>query len=130
MHRTIIIQKIELTTEAKIPGIDNDKFQDLVQKAKAGCPVSKALQADARLSYNALSKRVHLSPPAVAERVRRLEAAGVISGYRATVDPANAASIRLLEKQGFELVDPAFDGDPRSQLYVRRRPNTGRFALA
>jgi Lrp/AsnC family transcriptional regulator, leucine-responsive regulatory protein len=49
-----------------------------------------ALQADARLSYNALSKRVHLSPPAVAERVRRLEAAGVISGYRATVDPAMA----------------------------------------
>ncbi len=49
-----------------------------------------ALQADARLSYNALSKRVHLSPPAVAERVRRLEAAGVISGYRATVDPATA----------------------------------------
>jgi Lrp/AsnC family leucine-responsive transcriptional regulator len=33
-----------------------------------------ALQSDARLSYNALSKRVHLSPPAVAERVRRLEA--------------------------------------------------------
>jgi Lrp/AsnC family leucine-responsive transcriptional regulator len=49
-----------------------------------------ALQADARLSYNALSKRVHLSPPAVAERVRRLEAAGVISGYRATVEPALA----------------------------------------
>ncbi len=49
-----------------------------------------ALQSDARLSYNALSKRVHLSPPAVAERVRRLEAAGVISGYRATVDPALA----------------------------------------
>jgi Lrp/AsnC family leucine-responsive transcriptional regulator len=49
-----------------------------------------ALQADARLSYNALSKQVHLSPPAVAERVRRLEAAGVISGYRATVDPDRA----------------------------------------
>ena len=50
----------------------------------------EALQADARLSYNALSKQVHLSPPAVAERVRRLEAAGVVSGYRATVDPARA----------------------------------------
>jgi Lrp/AsnC family transcriptional regulator, leucine-responsive regulatory protein len=48
------------------------------------------LQADARLSYNALSRRVHLSAPAVAERVRRLEAAGVITGYQAAVDPARA----------------------------------------
>jgi len=46
------------------------------------------LQADARLSYSELSRRVHLSPPAVAERVRRLEEAGVISGYHAHVDPA------------------------------------------
>jgi Lrp/AsnC family transcriptional regulator, leucine-responsive regulatory protein len=48
------------------------------------------LQADSRQSFNALSRRVHLSPPAVAERVRRLEAAGVITGYRATIDPARA----------------------------------------
>ena len=46
--------------------------------------------SSSRQSFNALSKRVHLSPPAVAERVRRLEAAGVISGYRAVVDPARA----------------------------------------
>lgn len=48
------------------------------------------LQADARLSYNELSRRVRLSAPAVAERVRRLEAEGVISGYHAHVDPARA----------------------------------------
>lgn len=34
------------------------------------------LQADARLSYNELSRRVSLSAPAVAERVRRLESEG------------------------------------------------------
>lgn len=45
-----------------------------------------ALQADARLSYSELGRRVHLSPPAVADRVRRLEEAGVITGYRAVVD--------------------------------------------
>jgi Lrp/AsnC family transcriptional regulator, leucine-responsive regulatory protein len=44
------------------------------------------LQTDARLSFSGLSRRVHLSPPAVAERVRRLEEAGVISGYHAHID--------------------------------------------
>ena len=46
------------------------------------------LQRDGRLSYNQLGRRVNLSSPAVAERVRRLEETGVIAGYRATVDPA------------------------------------------
>jgi Lrp/AsnC family transcriptional regulator, leucine-responsive regulatory protein len=44
------------------------------------------LQADARLSMAELGRRVHLSQPATTERVRKLEAAGVISGYRATVN--------------------------------------------
>lgn len=44
------------------------------------------LQADARLSMTELGRRVHLSQPAVTERVRKLEAAGVITGYRATVN--------------------------------------------
>ncbi|WP_091046922.1 AsnC family transcriptional regulator [Glycomyces sambucus] len=48
------------------------------------------LQADARLSFNELSRRVHLSAPAVAERVRRLEADGVVSGYHAHVSPEAA----------------------------------------
>ncbi|MEV0459521.1 Lrp/AsnC family transcriptional regulator [Catellatospora methionotrophica] len=46
----------------------------------------RELQEDARLSFSELSRRVHLSPPAVAERVRRLEDSGVIVGYRAHVD--------------------------------------------
>ncbi|MEV4480327.1 Lrp/AsnC family transcriptional regulator [Micromonospora coxensis] len=50
----------------------------------------RELQADARLSYSELSRRVHLSPPAVAERVRRLEEAGVITGYHAHVDLTRA----------------------------------------
>lgn len=50
----------------------------------------RELQADGRLSYNELARRIHLSAPAVAERVRRLEQDGVITGYSATVDPARA----------------------------------------
>jgi Lrp/AsnC family transcriptional regulator, leucine-responsive regulatory protein len=48
----------------------------------------RELQDDARLSYSELSRRVHLSPPAVAERVRRLEETGVVTGYHAHVDLA------------------------------------------
>jgi Lrp/AsnC family leucine-responsive transcriptional regulator len=48
------------------------------------------LQNDARLSYNELARRVNLSAPTVADRVRRLERAGVIPGYHAHVDPAAA----------------------------------------
>lgn len=44
------------------------------------------LQADARLSMAELGRRVHLSQPAVTERVRKLESSGVITGYRATVN--------------------------------------------
>ena len=45
------------------------------------------LQQDARLTLAELGRRVGLSSPAVAERLQRLEAGGVITGYRATVDP-------------------------------------------
>ena len=45
------------------------------------------LQADGRLSLAELGRRVSLSSPAVAERLRRLEDEGVITGYRADVDP-------------------------------------------
>jgi Lrp/AsnC family transcriptional regulator, leucine-responsive regulatory protein len=50
--------------------------------------ILEELQADARLSFNELSRRVRLSAPAVAERVRRLETTGVITGYHARVEPS------------------------------------------
>jgi Lrp/AsnC family transcriptional regulator, leucine-responsive regulatory protein len=58
------------------------------------------LQADARLSYAELGRRVGLSTPAAAERVRRLEEAGVIQRYTALIDPVKiglgvAAFIRI-----------------------------------
>jgi Lrp/AsnC family transcriptional regulator, leucine-responsive regulatory protein len=45
------------------------------------------LQKDARLGYAELGRHVGLSAPATAERVKHLEDAGVIRGYRAEVDP-------------------------------------------
>lgn len=46
------------------------------------------LQADARLTMAELGRRLHLSQPAVTERVRKLEEGGVIAGYHAIVDGA------------------------------------------
>jgi osmotically inducible protein OsmC len=37
------ITKSELSTRAKVPGLDRDAFVDLARQAKAGCPVSRAL---------------------------------------------------------------------------------------
>src|SRR5690349_20036956 len=45
------------------------------------------LAADGRISLAELGRRVSLSPLAVAERVRRLEQARVITGYHADIDP-------------------------------------------
>ena len=53
------------------------------------------LQTDGRISWQMLGDRVHLSPNAVAERVRRLTKAGVIKGFR--VDINQAALGRTLE---------------------------------
>jgi Lrp/AsnC family transcriptional regulator, leucine-responsive regulatory protein len=50
--------------------------------------VLEELQRDPRLSMSELGRRVGMSSPAVTERVRRLEEAGVIRGYRLEVNPA------------------------------------------
>jgi len=54
-----------------------------------------SLQDDARSSYAELGRHVGLSAPAVAERMRRLEASGVITGYHASID---------LKKAGYGIV--------------------------
>src|SRR5437868_3714762 len=57
--------------------------------------ILEALQEDARVSYSELGRRIGMSPPAVAERVRRMEDAGVITGYCAGVN---------LEKVGYPIL--------------------------
>lgn len=50
--------------------------------------ILEELQRDGRLSFAELGRRVGLTLPAVAERVRKMEDAGIITGFRAEVDPA------------------------------------------
>lgn len=51
-----------------------------------GWQLLQELQKNARLSYSELGQRVGLSSPAVADRMRRMEEAGIISAYRAEVN--------------------------------------------
>ena len=53
---------------------------------KTGWRLLNELQQNARLSYTELGQRVGLSLPAVTDRIRRMEEAGIISGYHAEVD--------------------------------------------
>jgi Lrp/AsnC family leucine-responsive transcriptional regulator len=46
----------------------------------------RALAADARQSQRALARQIEMSPPAVADRLARLERSGVIRGYRVDID--------------------------------------------
>ncbi|MFI8520234.1 Lrp/AsnC family transcriptional regulator [Streptomyces sp. NPDC085481] len=50
--------------------------------------IIEQLQLEARISLSELGRRVRLSPSATTERVRQLEAAGVVTGYQAVVDLA------------------------------------------
>ncbi|WP_336028559.1 Lrp/AsnC family transcriptional regulator [Geodermatophilus sp. FMUSA9-8] len=63
--------------------------------SRTECPIDAVdrqlvdlLRANGRASYAELARQVGLSAPAVHERVGKLETAGVITGYRAVVDPA------------------------------------------
>jgi DNA-binding Lrp family transcriptional regulator len=66
-------------------------------------PILAVLEVDGRISNAELAARVGLSPSPCLRRVRRLEEAGVIRGYRALIDPAAVgrglrvfAGVRLL----------------------------------
>src|ERR1022692_4255617 len=63
--------------------LENEKLLD-----ETGWHLLQALQQNARLSYTELGQRVGLSLPSVAERVRKMEEAGIITGYHAEVNLA------------------------------------------
>ena len=94
--------------------LETEKLMDI-----AGWHILEALQEDARLSYTELGQRVGLSAPAVAERVRRMEDAGIISGYHAEINR---------KKLGFPITAiirmSNFPGDPcnRFTTYIQNLP--------
>ena len=63
------------------------------------------LQSEGRIGMAELGRRIGMSAPAVAERVQRLERAGVIAGYHAEIDPVKlgfpvAAIVRIRPAPG------------------------------
>ena len=76
------------------------------------------LQADARLPFAELGRRVALSTPAVIERVRKLEDSGAIRGYHAQVNPAAVG----LPLRAFIKVTIAGDKLERFAAVARRVP--------
>jgi Lrp/AsnC family transcriptional regulator, leucine-responsive regulatory protein len=68
-------------------GYDDLKATDFPLLDEVDHRIVAELSADGRVSFAELGRRTSLSSPAVAERVKRLEQAGVITGYRAQIDP-------------------------------------------
>jgi Lrp/AsnC family leucine-responsive transcriptional regulator len=75
------------------------------------------LQADGKLSYQELGEAVGLSAPAAFQRVRKLENAGLITGYHARVNPAAAGKPLI----AFVQVHPGPQAQPAELLSRWRR---------
>jgi Lrp/AsnC family leucine-responsive transcriptional regulator len=73
---------------------------DTTDLDETGWHILEELQRDGRTSFAELGRRVDLTLPAVAERVRKMQDVGIITGFRAEVNPAKiglpiAAFIRI-----------------------------------
>ncbi|CAB1080392.1 Transcriptional regulator, AsnC family [Olavius algarvensis Delta 1 endosymbiont] len=63
------------------------RFQNEKLLDQIGLKILSVLQENARISLSRIGRQVGLSAPAVAERMRKLEEAGIIQGYHASIAP-------------------------------------------
>jgi len=99
-------------------GVSPQTSADIPQLDETDRRIIGELIEDGRVPLAELGRRVSLSPPAVAARVKRLEQAGVITGYRAELDP---------RKLGYQLtaivrIKPAAGQLPRIPGLAREIP--------
>ncbi len=69
------------------------------------------LQKNARTPLKVLAEKVFLSSPAVSSRIKQLENDGVITGYRAEIDPAKLGCFITA------FINIAMDGEKRKSFY-------------
>ena len=74
------------------------------------------LQENARMSLSEIGRRIHLTSPAVGERVRRLEEAGVIEGYAARVN------LRALGYSFEAFINVIVDSHEALDAWAQQRP--------
>lgn len=77
--------------------------------------IVSALQGDGRMSFTDLGKATGLSTSAVHQRIRRLEARGVITGYRAVIN-AEAQGLPLTAFVSVTPIDPSEPDDMPQRL--------------
>src|SRR5450432_3237763 len=77
---TTIAAPLSKLAEVSVPSTPKAEVDDL------DLALLRALAQDARQSQRALARQVEMSPPAVADRLARLERSGVIRGYRVDID--------------------------------------------
>ena len=92
--------------------------------------IIEGLSKDGRVGMAELGRRVGMSAPAVAERVQRLERAGVIAGYRAEIDPSAvgfpvSAIVRIRPSPGqLQRIPRSHARRPRSPSATESRAKT------
>jgi Lrp/AsnC family leucine-responsive transcriptional regulator len=74
------------TKKSKVISQMNFKNEKLLDRI--GLNILGVLQADARMPLSHIGDKVGLSAPAVSERIKKLEEAGIIEGYHARIAPA------------------------------------------
>lgn len=80
--------------------------------------IAEILQQDGRRSSAEIAEAVGLSVSTANERVRRLVATGVVTAWRAVLDPVRVGAGLC----GFVLVDMAYDGEEEAKLVLARCP--------
>lgn len=80
------ISKIALNSKVTVPGIDPQKFDGIIQKAKAGCPVSQVLKAEITLDYKLNSSLSRAKARLSLQRSRKTAASHAINALRRCVE--------------------------------------------
>ncbi|MBF9234635.1 Lrp/AsnC family transcriptional regulator [Microvirga alba] len=84
--------------------------------------ILEALRQSGRITYQALSERVGLSPRPCLERVKRLEQKGIIRGYTALVEPA-ALGHDIIALAGISMRDPSVSARQRLERAFCAHPS-------
>jgi Lrp/AsnC family leucine-responsive transcriptional regulator len=106
-------------TEQPITHSINTMANDSVVLDRINRQILQALQHDGRLTNVELATRIHLSPAACLERVRRLQDAGFIRGYHAILNPEKVgASLMVFIEVVLDRTSPTVFDDFKRTVVV------------